>query len=185
LTLLAVALLVFVGVAAYSLHRKGLLTREVLDLYVQPEPEPRETVRPTIDPLEAAVSIRNEKLKLEEEAERLRVTTSRMQAERKDLEAERTALDKRLRELRPAAEPGSAAVPVKADEQMTAVAKMYEGMPPEEAAAVLENMPDEEVARILVSLRQRQAGQILGSMSADKAAAVTRLLMPSGNAVVN
>ena len=54
--------------------------------------------------------------------------------------------------------------------------KMYENMPPEDAAEVLENMADSTVAQVLLQVRARQAARIMESMDKIKAAEVSRLL---------
>jgi flagellar motility protein MotE (MotC chaperone) len=63
------------------------------------------------------------------------------------------------------------------------VAKMYETMPPEEAAARLEKMPPETALQILRSLKSKSAGAILALVKPDKAAKLTeRFLVPPGSA---
>lgn len=164
--MVVVLVLVFVGVAAYMLNQRGLLTRETLNLFVKPEPEPTREKPPPVEPTGLAASAlkRNEELK--EEAERLRELASRLAMQRREIEADRTLIEERLETLKPESE------------EMTRLVKMYEGMEPEEAAAILQSLPDQTVARILLQMRGRQAGRIMGALSAGKAASVSTLLAP-------
>ena len=60
------------------------------------------------------------------------------------------------------------------------VVKMYETMPPEEAAARLEKLPIEMALDVLRSLKGKTAGTILASVKPDKAAKLTeRFLAPA------
>ena len=62
--------------------------------------------------------------------------------------------------------------------RLAKLVKMYEGMPPEEAASILQSLPNPVVAQLLLRMRSRQATRIMGSLSADKAAEISKLLMP-------
>lgn len=53
------------------------------------------------------------------------------------------------------------------------VAKMYETMPPEEAAARIERMPNKMALQVLRLLKGQTAGNILALVSPDKAAKLT------------
>ena len=61
-------------------------------------------------------------------------------------------------------------------EKQARLVKMYESMPPDDAAALLDDMSDETVARMLLRMRDRQAAQIMGALDKDKASKVARLL---------
>lgn len=56
------------------------------------------------------------------------------------------------------------------------LAKIYDAMPAQQAAAVLSQLDTEMVAQILVLLRERQAAKILSAMDSQKAAEITRLI---------
>lgn len=170
--LLVLLILIFAGVAAYMLHQRGLLTRETLDLFVKHEPEPKEETTTPVEPagLTASALKRNEEMK--EEAERLRELAARLTMQRRELEADRTLIEKRLETLKPELAQSSTS------EEMTRLVKMYEGMEPEQAAAILESLPNPTVAQILLQMRGRQAAGIMGSLSAGKAAGVSKLLVP-------
>lgn len=53
------------------------------------------------------------------------------------------------------------------------VAKIYEAMPPEEAAARIEKLPTKTALKVLQLLKSRAAGNILAQVNADKAAKLT------------
>lgn len=165
-------MLIFVGVAAYMLHQRGLLTRETLDLFVKREPEQKKEKPPPVEPTGLATSIlkRNEELK--KEAERLRELAARLAMQRRELEGDRTLIEKRLETLKPELAQSLTS------KQMAKLVKMYEGMEPEQAAAILESLPDPTVAQILLRMRERQAAPIMGSLSAGKAAGISKLLAP-------
>jgi flagellar motility protein MotE (MotC chaperone) len=57
------------------------------------------------------------------------------------------------------------------------VVKMYETMPPEEAAVRLEKMPTDMALEVLRSLKGKTAGTILASVRPDKAAKLTELFL--------
>ena len=60
------------------------------------------------------------------------------------------------------------------------VVKMYETMPPEEAAVRLERLPTEMALEVLRSLKGKTAGTILASVKPEKAAKLTeRFLAPA------
>lgn len=64
-----------------------------------------------------------------------------------------------------------------AQEQRTQLAKMYEAMPSEDAAARLERMPDRKAIEILRMVKSKTAGAILGQVKADRAAKLTEQLL--------
>lgn len=59
----------------------------------------------------------------------------------------------------------------------TQLAKMYESMPSEEAAARLEKMPDRKAIEVLRILKPKTAGVILSQVRADRAAKLTEQLL--------
>jgi flagellar motility protein MotE (MotC chaperone) len=64
-----------------------------------------------------------------------------------------------------------------AQEQKSQLAKMYESMPPEEAAARLERMPDRKAVEILRMVKGKTAGTILAQVKAERAAKFTEQLL--------
>lgn len=64
-----------------------------------------------------------------------------------------------------------------AQEERTRLAKMYESMPSEDAAARLERMPDRRALEILRLVKSKTAGAILSQVKADRAAKLTEQLL--------
>jgi len=61
--------------------------------------------------------------------------------------------------------------------QIGQLAKIYESMPPEEAAARIERMPDRKALEILRSLKSKVAGAILSQVKVERAAKLTEELL--------
>ncbi len=59
----------------------------------------------------------------------------------------------------------------------THLAKIYEAMPPEEAAARIEKMPREQALRLLRALKSKTAGAILAQVRPERAAQLTAQLV--------
>lgn len=64
-----------------------------------------------------------------------------------------------------------------AQDERTRLAKMYEAMPSEDAAARLERMPDRRALEILRLVKSKTAGAILSQVKADRAAKLTEQLL--------
>jgi flagellar motility protein MotE (MotC chaperone) len=64
-------------------------------------------------------------------------------------------------------------------QQLAQLAKMYESMPAEEAAARIERMPDRKALEILRSLKSKAAGAILSQVKVERAAKLTEELLAS------
>ncbi len=64
-----------------------------------------------------------------------------------------------------------------AQDQRTQLAKIYESMPSEDAAARLEHMPDRKAIEILKLVKAKTAGAILAQVKADRAAKLTEQLL--------
>lgn len=179
--------LVYVGVAAYMLQQRGLLSRETLDLYLGEKPEEHEGVKIDIEPIGLALSVRKNEEKLQEQARDIELRTERLQAQRKELDAQRALLEQSTKEFTSGTEgaagrraTGSRLMfrggPNVISEEMLQLVKMYENMPPDDAAEALENMPDYTVAQVLLQMRSRQAAQIMAELNKDKATEVGKLL---------
>jgi len=179
LVFLLLLLMVFMGVAAYELQRRGLLTRETYDRFVEFRAETQESTTLLVEPVGLAASIQERRQELREETDGLSRLNARIESQRKELEV---LIEQRLEELRAGASaariPGSGHGPESAalSKEMALLVRMYENMPPEQAAAVLDNMPGSTVAQILLQMRGRQAAQVMGALNADKAAEVSKLL---------
>ena len=176
--LLVLMLLIFTCVTAYMLHQKGLLTRETLDLLVKSRSEAKEEKPAPVEPVGLAATIQKKEQVLREESERLERLSARLEAQRQELKAERALIGKQLKSRESGSEAGLATIGGEA-EKLARLVKMYEGMDPEEAAAILEGLPDPVAAQILVRMRSRQATRIMGSLAADKATDISELLIPA------
>jgi flagellar motility protein MotE (MotC chaperone) len=64
-------------------------------------------------------------------------------------------------------------------QQLAQLAKMYESMPAEEAAARIERMPNRKALEILRSLKSKSAGAILSQVKVERAAKLTEELLAS------
>jgi flagellar motility protein MotE (MotC chaperone) len=171
-------LVVFFGVAAYALRQKGLLTRETFDLLSTSLPGLRDSEMPVAEMPGLNGSILKKERKLGEESKRLERLAARLEMQREEFEAERALIEEQLKALEPAPEPEPEPVPEPGpSEELVKLAKLYEGMPPDEAAAILENLPNETVARIIPLMRRRSAAMIMESMDPGKAAEVSTLLI--------
>ena len=62
-------------------------------------------------------------------------------------------------------------------EQKAQLAKMYEAMPPEDAATRLEHMPDPKAIEILRLIKTKTAGAILAQVKPERAAKLTEQLL--------
>ena len=90
----------------------------------------------------------------------------------------------------PAAGPANASPPARGEaaagieagreEQVKRLARIYEGMRPKEAAAVLEKIERPLATQVLHGIKERQAAKILAAMNPAVAAELTHLLGPTG-----
>jgi len=172
---LLLLLMVFTGVAAYRLHQRGLLTRESFDLFVKRPPEGEDREAFVSEPVGLAASVQKKERKLKEKTEELKRSTARLQTQRGEMKSERAMIERLLEELK--AKTDALSEPAVISEEMVALVKIYEGMPPEDAASVLDTMPDATVVQILLQMRGRQAAQIMSSLDADKAAEVSKMFI--------
>jgi flagellar motility protein MotE (MotC chaperone) len=109
-------------------------------------------------------------------------------AHQKSLEEERLAILKadikkeieRLEKLKKEIEEVQKALDIKIQEGLLKVAKMYEAMPPEEAARKLEKLDEDAAVIILNSLKPKTAGKILAQMDNDKAASLSKKILIKG-----
>jgi len=148
-----------------------------------------DTPREIIDMLD----LRKRDLDRREEA--VRQTEERLlmvKAEIEQLLTKHEALDKRIQQARAKqdqqatdAKAQQARAQIERDRQTLAqknehqaqLAKMYESMPPEEAAARLERMPDRKAIEVLRLVKGKTAGAILAQVKVDRAAKLTEQLL--------
>lgn len=117
---------------------------------------------------------------LRQNEERLMIVRSQVE----ELLEQNEALEKRIqsaraKEERPAAQPAKiqADKDRAAQEQRTQLAKIFESMPSEDAAARLEQLPDRKAIEILRMVKSKTAGAILSQVKADRAAKLTEQLL--------
>ena len=233
-------ILIFLGMGAYTLDQKGLLTRETLNLLLKPRPK-AQTVEAATEPIGLAASVEKKQQELHEETQKMEELAARLESQHREIEAEKATLEEKLKMLEQtkaeadrksehaspldrlktmppeqiasilAGLPDSTVaqillqirrkksledsknqarlesefLPSTPDEELTKLVKIYEGMPPEQAASILESLPDSTVAKILLQMRGRKATQILGEMSTNKSVAVSQLLIPERVNVTN
>lgn len=66
-------------------------------------------------------------------------------------------------------------------ERLLKVSKIYEAMPPEEAAKRLEKLDENTAVAIISMLKPRAAGGILSQMDSDKAASISKRIITKSN----
>ncbi|MBI5119262.1 hypothetical protein HZA56_22570 [Candidatus Poribacteria bacterium] len=203
--LLLVLALIFAGVGGYILYARGLLTLEDFRFAKSEAGKQEQRRADKAESLTDSILERDKELKataarLEDLSARLDTQRQELEAERALVEEKIQALKQqeerlkqqqdmlkqeegRLKALQRKSKSGSAAetklksmkLPPPTEDMMKLV-KVYEGMPPEDAAPVLENLPDAAAAQILLQMRRRQASEIMGLLTPNKAASVSRLL---------
>jgi flagellar motility protein MotE (MotC chaperone) len=139
---------------------------------------PPVTQGPAIDtPREVLNMLEQRKRDLDRREEALRQNEERLMIVRGQIEElleQNEALEKRLQseQGKALAEKGR-----QVQDQRMQLAKIFEAMPSEEAAARLEKMPDRKAVEILRMLKSKTAGGILAQVKADHAAKLTEQLM--------
>ncbi len=117
---------------------------------------------------------------LRQNEERLMIVRSQVE----ELLEQNEALEKRIQSARAKEErPAAHSTKIQADkdrgaqDQRTQLAKIFESMPSEDAAARLERMPDRKAIEILRMVKSKTAGAILSQVKADRAAKLTEQLL--------
>ena len=112
--------------------------------------------------------------------ERLMIVRSQVE----ELLEQNEALEKRIQSARAKEErPAAQSTKIQADkdrgvqDQRAQLAKIFESMPSEDAAARLERMPDRKAIEILRMVKSKTAGAILSQVKADRAAKLTEQLL--------
>lgn len=117
---------------------------------------------------------------LRQNEERLMIVRGQVE----ELLEQNEALEKRVQSAKAKEErPAAQSTKIHADkdraaqEQRTQLAKIFESMPSEDAAARLERMPDRKAIEILRMVKSKTAGAILSQVKADRAAKLTEQLL--------
>jgi flagellar motility protein MotE (MotC chaperone) len=138
--------------------------REVIDMLDQR--------KQNLDRREAALRGAEERLLvLKAELERILEKQERLTAAQKQKEADsqKREQDRKLSREKAAAD--------SRNQQQTQLAKIYESMPAEEAAASLERMPERKAIEVLRILKSKSAGAILAAVRPERAARLTEQLL--------
>ncbi|GKS59224.1 hypothetical protein YTPLAS18_27510 [Nitrospira sp.] len=131
-----------------------------------------------LDQREDALRLQQDRLRevkrdLEELLDRYEATVKAFDAKQEQAQASARAQGGKAKNQQASA-PGEQSTPLET------VTKIYEAMPPEEAALRIEKMPSHMAVKVLRSLRSKTAGAILAQVRADKAATLTvQLFGPS------
>jgi flagellar motility protein MotE (MotC chaperone) len=83
----------------------------------------------------------------------------------------------RYERLKKEIEEAQKAMEEKRQEELIKVAKIYEAMPPEEAAKRLEKLDEDIAVIILIALKPKTAGRILAQMESDRAASLSKKIL--------
>ncbi len=94
----------------------------------------------------------------------------------------RKAIDE-YKKLKAEADKTIKAADEKTRERVVNVAKMFEAMPAEEAARRMEKLDDTSALIILKTLKPKSAGKILAQMELERAAALSKKMIPGTSAV--
>ncbi|GAQ94441.1 hypothetical protein TAGGR_1622 [Thermodesulfovibrio aggregans] len=111
-----------------------------------------------------ATSIEEERLKI------LQEDLAKKTEELKKLKSEIEAKIKQQEEIKAQLERAQ-------QENYQRLAKIYESMPPEEAAARIEKLDNETAVTLLLAIKPRQAGKILANVSPEKAAVLSKRMV--------
>ncbi len=102
-------------------------------------------------------------------------TASSIEEERlKILKADLQAQIDQLKKLKQEYEEMRKGLEGKKHEQITKVVKMFEAMPPEEAAKTIEKLDDDTAVQILTSLKAKSAGKVLAQIEPARAAVLSK-----------
>jgi flagellar motility protein MotE (MotC chaperone) len=144
---------------------------------------------PAIDvPREVLEMLEQRKRDLDRREEAIRQNEQRLMIVRSQIEElleQNEALEKKIQSVQEKKEDRLSGQQAKAQgekerqaqEERTRLAKMYESMPSEDAAARLEHMPDRRAIEILRLVKSKTAGAILSQVKADRAAKLTEQLL--------
>jgi flagellar motility protein MotE (MotC chaperone) len=168
-----VAVILVVG--AIALYQRGLLSAEVARLWL-PQEKKEKAPAHLASPVGLAASLKEKERLVEQQRRESEQLAERVNQQKQELEAEMAKLDKQLDTIQKETE--SRGETAAGNARVTDLVKIYEGMEPEEAAAILENLPDEQVADILLRMRRRQAAQVMQSLSTEKGVAVSAYILP-------
>jgi flagellar motility protein MotE (MotC chaperone) len=62
------------------------------------------------------------------------------------------------------------------EQRLGRVARLFEAMQPEEAAAIMDKMQNPEIERVLSKMRERQAARLLAALKPERAASIAKAM---------
>jgi flagellar motility protein MotE (MotC chaperone) len=104
------------------------------------------------------------------EEERLRIMQEDLSKKIEELKKLREEINTKIKEQ----EEIKAQVEKAKSENFQRLAKIYESMPPEEAAARLERLDDDTATVLLLAIKPRQAAKILANVNPEKAVTISK-----------
>jgi len=116
--------------------------------------------------------VQKKQVELKEKEESIKKEESRLNVVRKDLDERIAKYEKLLTEL----DEKLKRIEQKRKEQLERVIKIYEAMPPEEAASRLSAVDEDMAVQVMRSMKSKKAGPIMALMEPRKAALITREL---------
>lgn len=143
---------------------------------LEPQDNPLRLQGPALDMPQEILDMLNQRQRaVERREEAMRTEETRLLSLKKDIE-QLLVRQQQLSKTGPnSKKPADAESIAKAT--VDQVVKMYETMPPEEAAVRLEKLPTDMALEVLRALKGKTAGTILASVRADKAAKLTELFL--------
>ena len=144
--------------------------------FLETQESPLRLQGPALDLPEEILDMLNQRQRaVERREEAMRTEETRLLSLKKDIE-QLLARQQQLSKTGPNSkkQPDAESIAKATVEQ---VVKIYETMPPEEAAARLEKLPTDMALEVLRSLKGKTAGTILASVKPDKAAKLTELFL--------
>ncbi|HKN88167.1 MAG TPA: hypothetical protein VJV04_14990 [Nitrospiraceae bacterium] len=170
------------GAGSSSSEPKPENTKELVDTQelLDPQENPLRPQGPALDMPQEVLDMLNQRQRaVERREEAMRTEEARLLSLKKDIE-QLLARQLQLSKTGPNAKQKPIDAESAAKATVDQVVKMYETMPPEEAAARLERLPIEMALEVLRSLKGKTAGTILASVKPEKAAKLTeRFLAPA------
>lgn len=104
------------------------------------------------------------------EEERARIIQQDIEKKLEELKKLREEINQKIKEQ----EEIKAQLEKAKSENFQKLAKIYESMPPEEAALRLEKLDDETATTLILAIKPRQAAKILANVNPDKAAVISK-----------
>jgi flagellar motility protein MotE (MotC chaperone) len=142
---------------------------------LEPQDNPLRLQGPALDLPQEILDMLNQRQRaVERREEAMRTEEARLLSLKKDIE-QLLARQQQLSKTGPNSKKPDAESAAKAT--VDQVVKMYETMPPEEAAVRLEKLPTDMALEVLRSLKGKTAGTIMASVRPDKAAKLTELFL--------